>query len=160
MLIEFARNYEMLGTSPYQLARAEAARRFMIGLAAEEPTNVEWQNDLIITYNEVGRILAAQGALNEAISSYRDSLAIIERVVAADRENMHWQRNLSLTYFLLGGALFDQGALDEALSSYRQSLAISQRIAPPDAGRQGGFGGYLLRDRKCITSSRTDFECS
>src|SRR5262249_18459383 len=95
MLIEFARNYEMLGTTRYQLARAEAAHRFMIGLAAEEPTNVEWQNDLFMTSNKVGCMLAAHGAFNEAISSYRDSLAIIELVAGVDRENTHWQRNLS-----------------------------------------------------------------
>jgi tetratricopeptide (TPR) repeat protein len=163
MLIEFARNYEMLGTTRYQLTRAEAARRFMIGLAAEDPTNVEWQNDLLITYNEVGRMLATQGAPDEAISSYRDSLVIIERVAAADRENVHWQRNLSLTYFLLGGALFDQGALDEALSGYRQSLAISQRIPTPDAGQQGDLAdiyfaiGNVLRAQGQISNALNSY---
>jgi hypothetical protein len=41
MLIEFARNYEMLGNTQYQLARAEEAHRFMIGLAAEETISPE-----------------------------------------------------------------------------------------------------------------------
>src|SRR5207253_3208588 len=99
MLIEFARDYEMLGNTKYQLALAEAAHGFMIGLAEENPNNIDWQNELSITYNEVGRILAAQGALHAAIASYRDNLALIERVAAADFKNLHWQRNLSLTHF-------------------------------------------------------------
>jgi tetratricopeptide (TPR) repeat protein len=133
MLIEFARNYEMLGNTQYQLARAEAAHRFIIGLAAEDPNNIDWQNDVSVTYNEVGRLLAAQGAVNEAIASFRDNLAIIERVTAADLKNLHWRHNLSLTHFFLGGVLFEQGALDEALDNYRQSFAISEGIASTDA---------------------------
>ena len=140
MLVEFARNYEKLDNTQYQLARAEAAHRFMIGLAAEDPNNIDWQNDLSITYNEVGRILAARGALNAAIASYRDNLAIIERVAAADLKNLHWQRILSATHFFLAGVLFEQGALDEALDNYRQSLAVSQRIASTDALNTGWQG--------------------
>jgi tetratricopeptide (TPR) repeat protein len=163
MLIEFARNYEMLGNTQYRLARAEAAHRFMIGLAAEDPNNIEWQNGLLVTYNEVGRVLATQGALNEAIESYRDSLAIIERVAAADRKNVHWQRNLALTYFLLGGVLFDQGALDEALSSYRQSLAINQRVTTTEAGWQGDLAdiyfaiGNVLRAQGQISNALNNY---
>jgi len=169
MLIEFARNYEKLDNTQYQLARAEAAHRFMIGLAAEDPNNIDWQNDLSITYNEVGRILAAQGALNAAIASYRDNLAIIKRVAAADLKNLHRQRNLSLTHFFLAGALFEQGALDEALDNYRQSLAVSQRIASTDAlntGWQGDLAdiyfaiGNVLRAQGQLSNALKNYRAS
>jgi tetratricopeptide (TPR) repeat protein len=169
MLIEFARNYEMLGNTQHQLARAEAAYRFMIGLAAEKPNNIDWQNDLSITYNEIGRILAAQGAINAAIASYRANLAIIERVVATDFKNLYWQRNLSLTHFFLAGVLFERGALDEALDNYRRSLAISQRIASTDAlntGRQGDLAdiyfaiGNVLRAQGQLSNALKNYRAS
>ena len=169
MLIEFARDYEMLGSTQYQLARAEAAHRFIIGLAAEDQNNIDWQYDLSITYNEVGRIFAAQGALNAAIASYRGNLAIIERVAAADFKNLYWQRNLSLTYFFLAGVLLEQGGLDEALDNYRQSLAISQRIASTDAlntGWQGDLAdiyfaiGNVLRAQGQLSNALKNYRAS
>jgi tetratricopeptide (TPR) repeat protein len=169
MLIEFAHNYEMLGNTQYQLARAETAHRFMIGLAAEDPNNIDWQNDLSITYNEVGRVFAAQGALNEAIASFRDNLAIAGRIAAADLKNLQWQRNLSLTHFFLAGVLFEQGALDGALDNYRESLAISQRIASTDVlntGWQGDLAdiyfaiGNVLRAQGQLSNALKNYRAS
>jgi hypothetical protein len=39
----------------------------------------------------------AQGKLDEALKSYRDSLAIAERLAAADPSNTRWQRDLSIS---------------------------------------------------------------
>ncbi len=133
MLMEFARNYEMLGKTEDQRARGEGAHRFMLGLAGQDQSNTGWQADLFATYNKIGDILARQGALDEAIASYRTTLAIIERIAAADVLNLQWQRNLSLTYFILGSIFFEQGTLDGALDNYRRSLAVSERIASNDA---------------------------
>jgi len=41
-------------------------------------------------------MLVAQGKLEEALKAYRDSLAIRERLAAADRSNTEWQSDLSL----------------------------------------------------------------
>ncbi len=59
-------------------------------------------------------MLVAQGKLDEALKSYRDSLAIRERLVAADRSNTQWQRDLSVSYDKVGNVLEAQGKLDEA----------------------------------------------
>jgi hypothetical protein len=42
-----------------------------------------WQRDLSVSYNKVGDVLVAQGKLDEALKSYRDSLAIAERLAAS-----------------------------------------------------------------------------
>ena len=39
-------------------------------------------------------MLVAQGKLDEALKSYRDNLAIAERVAASDRNNAQWQNDL------------------------------------------------------------------
>ena len=49
--------------------------------------------------------------------AYRDSLAIAERLAAADRSNTGWQRDLSVSYDRIGDVLVAQGKLDEALKS-------------------------------------------
>jgi hypothetical protein len=46
-------------------------------------------------YDKIGDVLVAQGKLDEALKAYRDSLAIRERLAAADPGNTQWQRDLS-----------------------------------------------------------------
>src|SRR5438552_15512067 len=74
----------------------------------------------------------AQGKLDEAISAYRDGLAIRERLAAADANNSQRQRDLSVSYNKIGDVLVAQGKLDEALPVYRDSLAIRERLAAAD----------------------------
>ena len=50
-------------------------------LAAADRNNTEWQGNLSVSYDRVGNVLAAQGKLEEALKAYRDSLAIMERLV-------------------------------------------------------------------------------
>jgi tetratricopeptide (TPR) repeat protein len=82
----------------------------------------------------VGDVLKTRGGLDDALSSYRDSLVIAERLAAADRSNTAWQHNLSFIYGGVGDVLMAQGKLDDALQSYRDSLAILQRLAASDRG--------------------------
>ena len=77
-------------------------------------------------------MLMAQGKLEEALKAYRDSLAIRERLAAADPSNTQWQRDLSVSYNRVGDVLKAQGKLEEALKAYRDSLAIIERLAAAD----------------------------
>ena len=87
MLIQFARNYEILGDTGKQFARANEAQRLLIGLAAEKADDLTYQRDLSVAYHGVGDVLVAQGNLPEALKSYRDGLAIRERLAKADPSN-------------------------------------------------------------------------
>jgi tetratricopeptide (TPR) repeat protein len=77
-------------------------------------------------------VLVQQGKLEEAVKTYRDSLAIQERLAAAHRGHAEWQRDLSISYNKVGDILLQQGQLKEALKSYRDSLAIRERLATAD----------------------------
>ena len=81
--------------------------------------------------------IAGAGQLDEALKSYRDSLAIAERLAASDRSNTGWQHDLSVLYNSIGDVLVAQGKLDEALKSYRDSLAIAERLAASDRSNTG-----------------------
>jgi len=94
MLIQFARNYEIVGDTSKQLARALAAQSLLAGLTGEKPDDRTYQRDLAVADDEVGNVLVAQGKLDEALKSYRDNLAIAERVAASDRSNAQWQNDL------------------------------------------------------------------
>jgi hypothetical protein len=60
----------------------------------------------------------------EALKSYRDGLAIRDRLAASDRSNTEWQRDLSVSYNKIGDVLKVQGDLAGALSAYRDSLVL------------------------------------
>ena len=79
----------------------------------------------------------AQGDLAGALKSYRDSLAIIDRLAKSDPGNTGWQRDLSVSYEKVGDVQVAQGDLAGALKSYRDSLAISERLAKSDPGNAG-----------------------
>ena len=53
----------------------------------------------------------AQGDLAGALKSYRDSLAIIERLAQSDPGNAGWQRDLSVSYIKVGDVQTAQGDL-------------------------------------------------
>jgi tetratricopeptide (TPR) repeat protein len=79
----------------------------------------------------------AQGNLPEALKSYRDSLAIADRLAQADPGDAGWQRDLAVAYNRVGDVLVAQGNLPEARKSYRDSLAIVDRLAKVDPGNAG-----------------------
>ena len=58
--------------------------------------------------------------LDEALKTFRDSLAIAERLAGVDRSNTQWQSDLATSYDRVGGVLVAQGKLDEALKVYRE----------------------------------------
>jgi hypothetical protein len=51
-----------------------------------------------VCYNKVGDVLRDQGNLAAALKSYRDGLAIGDRLAKADANNAEWQRDLIVSY--------------------------------------------------------------
>src|SRR5258707_10802767 len=71
-----------------------------------------------------GDVHKAQGYLGEALKSFRDGLAIANRLAQADPGNVVWQHGLSVSYGEIGGVLKAQGNLPEALKSFRAGRDI------------------------------------
>ena len=71
MLIQFARNYAILGDTGKQRERAREALRLLTGLAAKKPDDPAYQRNIAVAHDEVGDVLVAQGNLQEALSSFR-----------------------------------------------------------------------------------------
>ena len=81
--------------------------------------------------------LQERAALAEVLPLYERTLAIFERLAAADPGNAGWQRDLSVSHNKIGDVLRAQGDLAQALTSYRASLAIRERLAASDPGNAG-----------------------
>ncbi len=156
MLIEFARNYEILGDTAKQLTRVTEAHRLLAALAAEHPDDFTYQRRLAIVLNELGIVQRAQGKLDEALANHQSSLAIAQRLNATDSGNNKWQHDLVVAHELIGDVLAEQGRLDEALTNYRAAVAVGERLTvadPDDARWQGALAGShnkvgdMLRDQ-------------
>ena len=106
-------------------------------LLRTDPGNAGWQRSLSVSYERIGEVLGAQGNLPEALKSFRDGLAIRDRLARADPGNADWQRDLSVSYEKVGDVLEAQGNLPEALKSFRDGLAIRDRLARADPGNAG-----------------------
>jgi hypothetical protein len=75
----------------------------------------------------------AQGKLDEALKAYRDSLAIAERLAAADRSNSEWQRDLAISHSKLASVYERQRRIADALQELTQGrdiMAALVAIAP------------------------------
>jgi tetratricopeptide (TPR) repeat protein len=94
MLIQFARSYVVLGDTGRQLAHAKEAYGLLAGLAARVSDDTIYQRDLSVAYNEIGDVLVARGNLPDALKSFRDGLAISDRLAQSDPGNAGWQRDL------------------------------------------------------------------
>ena len=73
-------------------------------------------------------MLTKQGDLSGALSAYRDSLAIIERLLATNPSNPRWQRHIGASHENIGTVLEKQGNFAAALQAYRNGLAIVERL--------------------------------
>jgi len=83
---------------------------------------------------ELGDLHVTTGDLTAALRSYRDALAIAERLASADPGNAGWQHDLSVSHNKTGDVQVAQGDLAAALRSYRASHDIFERLASADPG--------------------------
>jgi tetratricopeptide (TPR) repeat protein len=95
------------------------------------------QRESSIASEATGKVLMDQGNLAGALKSYRDNLAIGERLVKSDPDNTQLRGDLSGSYIRVGDVQAAQGNLAGALKSYRDSLAIVERLAQSDPSNAG-----------------------
>jgi len=81
-----------------------------------------------VSHNKIGDVQRAQGDLAAALASYRASLAIAERLAAADPGNAQWQRDLALSHGRVAMALARQGKGEEARAGLEAGRAIIVRL--------------------------------
>ena len=93
---------------------------------------VRWLRGLSVSQDKIGNVLLGQGNLSDALESYRQAMAVSERLALSDPSNTGWQRDLSVSFNKIGDVLSGQGNLGDALEYYRQSMAVRKRLALSD----------------------------
>ena len=81
-----------------------------------------------IAHERIGDLLRTHGKLDEALTSFRKSHTIRERLAERDPNNPNWQRGRAISSDNLGTVLAAQGNLAEALAAFRDTLAIRERL--------------------------------
>ncbi|MEL6817481.1 MAG: hypothetical protein AAFP80_02395 [Pseudomonadota bacterium] len=127
------------GDAESALAAYQAGLVIAEKLAAQDPTNTEWQRDLSVSHNKIGDMEVARGDAESALAAYQAGLAIAEKLAAQDPTNTQWQRDLSVSHERIGDVEVERGDGDAALAAYQASLAIREKLAAQgstNAGRQ------------------------
>jgi tetratricopeptide (TPR) repeat protein len=75
-----------------------------------------------------GDVLVAQGNLPEALTSFRDSLAIADRLAKADPNDAGWVADLAASHGKLGLLLERMGQRNEALAVLRKGRAPDHKL--------------------------------
>ena len=87
-----------------------------------------------MSHNKIGDVLVAQGDLPGALKSFRDGLAIADRLAKSDPGNAGWQFDLGISNERVGNVQIAQGDLSAALASYQARHAIISQLAKSDPG--------------------------
>jgi hypothetical protein len=81
---------------------ADLGQRLNVALV-QRVQELQRERDLLV-HDRMGDVLMAAGRREEALAEYRESVAIREKLAAADPGNARWQRDLSVSLFRLAGA--------------------------------------------------------
>ncbi len=128
-LTELALTLSLQGDNKAALAAAERARDIMSALLVRMPNDRHWWHDHGVNHLRIGDIKLAAGARGEAMDSYRDGVAIFEKLAADDPDTVLWQRSLTTGRNKIASVLEASGRAEEALVLERKSLAIIEKLA-------------------------------
>ena len=81
------------------------------------------------SHNKIGDVLVAQGKPDEALKSYRDGLAIRERLAASDRSNTGWQNDFQYSIGRMGKLAY-RFILDRSFASALEASDLVISLAP------------------------------
>jgi len=79
-------------------------------------------------------VLVAQGSLPEALQSYREGLAISERLAKSNPGNAGWQSDLAVVHSKVGGALKKMGQTASAREEFVAGRMIMATLVEQNPG--------------------------
>jgi eukaryotic-like serine/threonine-protein kinase len=129
MLIEFARNYAVLGQTDKRRQSANEAYRLLAGLASEKPGDTTYLAALAAAYSEISAVFVDQGDIASALASLGNGRSIIENLAEANPDDSRWPTELSNMQDFIGDIQVARGDVEEALHSFRGGLAARKRLA-------------------------------
>ena len=129
--------FEVAGTQAAAYAWESALSWWYITARLADAVGDAGQADAAYGYTQAGDILFTLGRSDEALKSFRDGLAIRDRLAKADPGNAGWQYDLGISNEGIGDVQIAQGDLAAALKSYEAKREIISRLAKADPGNAG-----------------------
>ena len=122
-------------------------------VASVRPDDPDLRHSVAGAYASVGMSESLVGRLDEALANFRDGVAEMEKLVAAEPRNVSWSRDLMLAYGhvadVLGNPTMQNlGDREAALHVYQRAADIGKRLYIADAADQraaADFGIVLSR---------------
>src|SRR5262249_25084552 len=102
-------------------------------LAAADPSNTGWQDNLSLSYKLLGHVAMSAGKRDDARAWFDKDLAVRKALAPADPNNARWQRDLCIA--LAEGVLIARGS-NEELRYLDEARIIYDRLQ-----REGSFRG-------------------
>jgi hypothetical protein len=108
---------------------------------------VNRQHDMAVLNDKIGDVQTVKGNLAPAMTSYRDSLAIVDHLTRTDADNSGWRADLSLAYLKVSDIQVAQGDPAGAASSVQNSIGILETLTKFGTGGQATSRGRFSADR-------------
>ena len=121
------------GSTPARKLVVSRAIEYLDKLAVESNDDRAIQRELGTAYERIGKIqgnsyFSNLGDTDGAMSSYRRSLEIRQRLADMEPENLEYQYDLAISHRGVGDMFYTMDDLQNGLRSYESSLAILERI--------------------------------
>ena len=99
-------------------------------LVQQDQRNRQWQRDLSVSYNKIGRALYQQNRLIEALENYQKGLDIRKRLVEEDLKDDEWRggRDLAFNYGKIAEANIALNDFPAALAAAERARVIRQAL--------------------------------
>ena len=102
---------------------------------------------MYFSHEKIGYILWGRTSLDEALKTYRDSLAIAKQLAAAHASHVGLQSDLSASHEKVGDVLMLKRNLDEAAKAYSESLAIREQLVAAHSGNRNAAHLSVAHDK-------------
>jgi tetratricopeptide (TPR) repeat protein len=100
-----------------------------------DPANVRWQLDTATAYEKIGYALQALGKLDDALASYRQDLAILQRLFASNPNDNDLRSELADSRYRVGKALEAENDWQAASENYDETIRLVSTAAPAWSSR-------------------------
>jgi len=110
----------------------------------KDSSNVDFKNELAISYSKLAEINLAKGNLNEALKNYKERNKHSRLLYEQDTSNIDFKNELAISYGNIGEIYRAKGNLEEALKNYKKYSQLTKSIYDQDPENVNFINGFAI----------------